>query len=298
MNTALRFFAGCIIITIILSCSKQPAFDATGTFEAIETIVSSEGSGAIKEFLLVEGQELKKGQYIGYIDTIQLYLKMKQLEAQVKSTISQKPDINRQIASLKAQIKAAEKDKERYTNLAKDDAIPQKQLDDINAEVAVLQGQLDALNSSLNITTKGITLQADPIAIQIDQVKDQLEKSIILNPIQGIVLSKYVEPNEIASIGKPLYKIADLSTIILRAYITGNQLPLVKLNQKVKVLVDADKESYKEYSGVIEWVNSKAEFTPKTIQTKDERANLVYAIKIRVKNDGFLKIGMYGEVKF
>ncbi|GAL83192.1 hypothetical protein Solca_2544 [Sporocytophaga myxococcoides] len=280
-----------------MSCSKQTSYDATGTFEAVETIISSEGNGVIKEFELEEGQDLSQGQYVGYIDTIQLFLKMKQLEAQIKSTISQKPDISRQIASLKAQIKAAEKDKERFTDLAKEDAIPQKQLDDITAQVDVLHRQLDALYSSLNITSKGITLQADPITIQIAQVEDQLRKSIILNPVKGTVLSKYVEANEIASVGKPLYKIADLSTIILRAYITGSQLPIVKLNQKVKVLVYADKGSYKEYSGMIEWISSTAEFTPKTIQTKDERANLVYAIKIRVKNDGYLKIGMYGEVK-
>lgn len=296
MNAA-KIFAGCLIIMILVSCSKQVAYDATGTFEAIETIISSEGNGVIKEFHLEEGQELNKGQYIGYIDTIQLYLKMKQLEAQVKSTVSQKPDINRQIASLKAQIKAAEKDKERFTDLAKDNAIPLKQLDDITAQVDVLHSQLDALYSSLNITTKGISLQADPITIQMVQVEDQLRKSIILNPVKGTVLSKYVEANEVAAVGKPLYKIADLSTIILRAYITGSQLPAIKLNQSVKVLVDADSNSYKEYPGVIEWISSKAEFTPKTIQTKDERANLVYAIKIRVKNDGYLKIGMYGEVK-
>ncbi len=297
MIKAIKYFSGCLMIIILLSCSKQTAFDATGTFEAIETIISSEGNGVIKEFQIEEGQELSQGQYVGYIDTIQLYLKMKQLEAQIKSTISQKPDISRQIASLEAQIKAAEKDKERFTDLAKDDAIPQKQLDDITAQVDVFHRQLDALYSSLNITTKGITLQADPITIQIAQVEDQLRKSIILNPVKGTVLSKYVEVNEVASVGKPLYKIADLSTIILRAYISGSQLPIVKLNQEVKVLVDADKGSYKEYPGVIEWISSKAEFTPKTIQTKDERANLVYAIKIRVKNDGYLKIGMYGEVK-
>ncbi len=282
---------------ILVSCSKQAAYDATGTFEAVETIISSEGNGVIKEFQLEEGQELSQGQYIGYIDTIQLHLKMKQLEAQVKSTVSQKPDISRQIASLKAQIKAAEKDKERFTELAKDNAIPLKQLDDITAQVDVLHRQLEALYSSLNITTKGISLQADPITIQMAQVEDQLRKSIILNPVKGTVLSKYVEAHEIAAVGKPLFKIADLSTIILRAYITGSQLSTIKLNQSAKVLVDADNGSYKEYPGVIEWISSKAEFTPKTIQTKDERANLVYAIKIRVKNDGYLKIGMYGEVK-
>jgi len=298
MNAAFRFLAGSAVAMLLLSCSREPKFDATGTFEAVETIIAAEGNGVIKQFQLEEGQELEPGQFVGFIDTIQLYLKRKQLEAMITSTVSQKPDINRQIASLKAQIKAAEKDKIRFTNLAREGAIPQKQLDDVVAHLDVLSGQLEALTSSLSITSKGISLQADPLTIQIAQVEDQLQRYILRNPVKGTVLSKYVEANELASVGKPLYKIADLSTLILRAYVTGSQLPSLKINQQVHVLVDGADGAYKEYPGVIEWISSKAEFTPKTIQTKDERANLVYAIKIRVKNDGYLKIGMYGEVKF
>jgi len=298
MNAAFRFLAGSAVAMLLLSCSREPKFDATGTFEAVETIIAAEGNGVIKKFQLEEGQELEPGQFVGFIDTIQLYLKRKQLEAMITSTVSQKPDINRQIASLKAQIKAAEKDKIRFTNLAREGAIPQKQLDDVVAHLDVLSGQLEALTSSLSITSKGISLQADPLTIQIAQVEDQLQRYILRNPVKGTVLSKYVEANELASVGKPLYKIADLSTLILRAYVTGSQLPSLKINQQVHVLVDGADGAYKEYPGVIEWISSKAEFTPKTIQTKDERANLVYAIKIRVKNDGYLKIGMYGEVKF
>jgi len=287
-----------LLITILIACSgRDPEPDAVGTFEAVETIIPAEASGVIKEFSVEEGQFLQKDQIVGYIDTVQLYLRMKQLQAQIKSTVSQKPDINRQIASLQTQLKVAKREKARIENLLKADAATGKQLDDVNAQVEILKQQLEAQQSSLDITTKGISLQADPISIQIEQLKDQLDKSKIQNPINGTVLSKYSEANEMATIGKPLYKIADLRTIILRAYITNEVLSTIKLNQQVKVLVDAEEGKYRQYDGIIEWINNKAEFTPKTIQTKDERANLVYAVKIRVKNDGLLKIGMYGEVK-
>ena len=288
-----------LISIVLLSCDKtKNEYDASGAFETEETIISSEATGAIKQFDLEEGQTLKAGDHIGYIDSTQLYLRKKQLETQVGATLSQKPNIPAQIAALQVQLSAAEKDQQRYANLRKDDIGTQKQYDDITAQVEVIKKQIEALKTSLTITSESVDKQTNPLRIQIEQINDQLHKCNIINPINGVVLTKYVEPNEMAVPGKPLYKIADLSFLYLRAYITGAQLSQIKLNQVAKVLIDDGATNYKEYSGEIIWISNKSEFTPKTIQTKEERANTVYAIKIKVKNDGLLKIGMYGEVKF
>jgi HlyD family secretion protein len=229
---------------------------------------------------------------------VQLHLKKKQLQSQIRSVLAQKPNIAVQVAALQTQLQNYEKEKVRFTNLVKADAATQKQLDDINAQIEVVKKQLEAQQSSLGITSQSINEQTQPLDVQIEQLNDQIAKSRIVNPVNGTVLSKYTEPNEVVAVGKPLYKIADLSFMTLRAYVSGNQLPQIKLNQTEKVMIDDKDGALKEYSGEISWISSKAEFTPKTIQTKDERANLVYAIKVRVKNDGFLKIGMYGEMKF
>jgi Multidrug resistance efflux pump len=281
----------------LMSCGqKEQVYDASGTFEAVETIVSAEATGTIKTLNLAEGQVLKAGETIGYIDTIQLYLKKKQLRAQINVVLGKKPDVPAQIAAYQEQLKQANRERQRITNLLKADAATPKQLDDANAQIAIIKKQIAAQRSSLNITSTSLNQETLPLNVQIDQLNDQLLKSKIINETAGTVLVKYVEVNEMASIGKPLYKISDLSSIILRAYITGNQLPAIKLGQKVEVLVDSADGKYKTYEGIIEWISDKAEFTPKTIQTKDERANLVYAIKVKLKNDGYLKIGMYGEI--
>jgi len=290
----------CILLIglITVSCkNNKDEYDASGTFEAIETIVSAEASGTIKELSLEEGQLVEKGKMVGYIDSIQLHLKRKQLLAQVKATLSRMPDVPAQVAALEEQLKQAEREQKRISNLVKADAATQKQLDDVNAQILILKKQIEAQQSSLGITSHGLNEDTSPLKIQIEQLDDQLEKCRIINPVKGTVLVKYAEVNEMTMTGKPLYKVADLSTIILRAYISGDQFSQVKTEQSVKVIVDDGKTS-KEYAGIIEWISDKAEFTPKTIQTKDERANLVYAIKVKVKNDGLLKIGMYGEVKF
>lgn len=287
------------IILLMSACNNnKTSFDASGSFEAEETIISSEASGTIKQFNIEEGQTLKTGETIGYVDSTQLYLKKKQLETQIKALLSKKPNISVQLSALQSQLATAEKEKIRITNLVKGDAATSKQLDDINANIEVIKKQIEAQKSTLEISSEGIGKDATPLYVQIEQLNDQLEKCKITNPINGTVLAKYAEQNEMTSPGKALYKIADLSTIILRAYISGNQLPQVKLNQKVKVATDDGKGGFKETEGVIIWINDKAEFTPKTIQTKDERANMVYAIKIKVANDGTYKIGMYGEIKF
>lgn len=285
-----------LILSLALSaCNKQANdHDATGTFESTETIIAAEANGVIQQFDIEEGAILKAGQLIGYINTTQLYLKKKQLQSQIRTTLSQKPNIPKQIAALQVQLSAAEREQLRITNLLKADAATPKQLDDINAQIGVIRKQIEAQQSVLGIATESISEQALPLMVQIEQIDDQLKKCRIVNPTDGTVLIKYAERNEMTNAGKSLYKIADLSNLILRAYITGNQLSIIKLNQTVKVKIDSNKS----YDGVIEWISNKAEFTPKTIQTKDERANLVYAIKIKVKNDGFLKLGMYADVVF
>lgn len=283
---------------LLASCQPKSDFDASGAFEADETIISAEANGKLETFTVEEGQDLKAGQVVGYVDTVQLYLKKKQLESQIKATLSQKPNISTQLAGLQTQLKTAEKERDRVANLVKADAATQKQLDDANALIDLLNKQIAAQQSSLGITSGSIDQQTLPLQVQLEQVNDQISKSIITNPINGTVITKYAEPNEIVGGGKPLYKIADLSFLTLKAYISGDQLPLIKLNQTVKVFTDNATGGYDEHEGVITWVSSKAEFTPKTIQTKDERANLVYAVKIKVANNGYLKMGMYGEVKF
>lgn len=287
------------LTTILFSCSNGNGdFDATGTFESEEIIVSTEAMGKLIKFEIEEGMNLKQDQIVGVVDTTQLHLKKKQLESTIKAVLSKQPDIPTQLAAIQEQIATAEREKKRIENLVKQDAATTKQLDDINSQLDVLNKQYDATKSSLTITKQGIQSEALPLIAQVEQIQDQINKSIITNPIDGTVLTRYAMQDEITSNGKALYKIANLSEMILRAYINGDQLGQVKLDQKVKVYVDKGDGKQKELEGVIYWVSSKAEFTPKTIQTKDERANLVYAIKVRVKNDGFLKIGMYGEVKF
>jgi HlyD family secretion protein len=289
-----------IIASLFLICctGDKSQYDASGTFEAVETIVSSEATGVIKDFRIEEGSDLEAGQVVGYIDSTQLYLRKKQLQAQVNAVLSRKPDVAAQIASLREQLKQAEREQHRIDNLLKADAATQKQLDDATSQVAIIKKQIEAQESSLGITSRSINEESSPLTIQIAQLNDQLAKCKVVNEVKGTVLTKYAEVNEMAVTGKPLYKIADLSVITLRAYVTGDQLPFLKLNQRVSVFVDAGEGTQKEYTGTVQWISNKAEFTPKTIQTRDERANLVYAVKIRVRNDGYIKIGMYGEVKF
>ncbi len=299
MKSKIIFTALLVISTIMFSCSNGNGdFDATGTFESEEIIVSSEASGRIIKLDVEEGVLLKKDQIVGLIDTTQLYLKKKQLLASIKAVISKQPDINTQLASLEKQIEAAKTEKKRIENLVLSDAASTKQLDDINNQLEVLNKQYLAAKSSLTITKQGLQSETLPLYAQVEQIQDQINKSIIKNPVEGTVLTKYSKLEEVTGTGKALYKIADLSLMTLRAYINGDQLGQIKLGQKVKVFVDKGDGEQKELNGEIYWISSKAEFTPKTIQTKDERANLVYAIKVKVINDGYLKIGMYGEVKF
>jgi HlyD family secretion protein len=295
-----RYFITGLVFSLLLlsSCNNGIEQDATGTFEATEIIISSETAGKLTQFVVEEGSLLQAGVEIGCVDTVQLYLKKKQLQASFQAVLSRKPDIAKQIAAVREQITTQKRELNRFEILVKNNAATQKQVDDIRSSIAVLEKQQEAQLSALKSSDRSLSDESEAVAIQIEQLDDQLMKSHISSPIDGTVLVKYAEPNELVTMGKPLFKIADLSEMTLRAYITNAQLNQIRLGQKVKVFTDSGKDAYKENEGVIYWISSQAEFTPKTIQTKDERENLVYAIKIRVKNDGLIKIGMYGEVRF
>ena len=284
----------------LLSCNRNKfEHDASGTFEATEVIVSSEANGKLESFQLTEGDQLGKGQYVGYVDSIQLYLKKRQLIATNKAIQVKRPDISVQVSSIKEQIAKAEFEKRRIQRLLADNAATQKQLDDANSQIEVLKKSLNAQENSLSTSVNSLNEESNTNTVQVSQIEDQLKKCKIINPIQGTVLNKFVEEKEVVTQGKALYKIADTKNLFLRAYIVSEQLEKIKIGQKVKVFINISEDKQKSYPGTITWISDKAEFTPKTIQTQDERQNLVYAVKIAVTNtDGLIKIGMYGDVDF
>ncbi|HMT73527.1 MAG TPA: HlyD family efflux transporter periplasmic adaptor subunit [Chitinophagaceae bacterium] len=300
-------------ITVLASCkSGNGKYDATGTFEANEVIVSSELSGKILSFSVEEGMMLAKDTVVGTVDAANITLQKEQVEASVAALSEKTADVSpavrlleNQLAVQQSQLNNLLHEQARVQNLLKQDAATGKQLDDITAQVDVARKNLTVTQQQINVQKNNVATQnrsilseGKPLQKRVAQLDEQLKKANIINPVGGTVITKYAEPGEITATGKALYKIADLSTMMLRAYITGSQLSQIKLGQAVKVLVDDGADKYREIPGTISWISDKAEFTPKTIQTKDERANLVYATKIKVKNDGYLKIGMYGEVKF
>ena len=287
------------VALIMAACgNKEKTYDATGTFEATETTVFAEQSGALLAFHVNEGDELAMGHEVGLIDTTQTWLKIQQLGATKEVYQSQKPDMERQIAAIRQQLVKAQQEEQRYRELVADGAAPSKMLDDVVSQVKVLQRQLDAQISSLSTSTRALDKQTAAADVQVSQLRDMLRKCHITTPTKGTVLEKYVERGEFVAVGKPLFKIADTEDMYMRAYVTSAQLQNIKLGQKVKVFADYGDNQRKEYDGSISWISSRSEFTPKTILTDDERADLVYAVKIAIKNDGFVKIGMYGEVKF
>ena len=288
-NTIFRLL---LITSILVSCNKNnDNADGYGNFEATETTISAEGNGKLLQFTVEEGQTLKKEALVGYIDTIQLALKKEQLNVSKNVISSKSKGVLSQISVLRSQLKTAQISKNRIENLIKSNAGTQKQLDDINGKIDVIRQQI----RSVEIQNAPIVNELKSIDVQIEQLEDQIKKSKIVNPVNGTVLVKYVEPYEITSFGRPLYKIADLSTMQLRVYVGETQLPNLKIGQEVTVKIDTD-EDMKDYKGIISWIASEAEFTPKIIQTKEERVNLVYAVKIDVKNNGSLKIGMPAEM--
>lgn len=282
----------------LTSCGdKEKEYDGTGTFEATEVTVSAEQNGALVQMDVNEGDKVDMGKQVGLIDTVQLYLKARQIGATKLVYASQRPDMGKQVAATREQLAKAREEYNRFAGLVKDGAANRKNLDDARSQVQVLERQLEAQLSSLHTSTNSLNAQMGTTDVQKLQVADQLKKCHILTPIAGTVLEKYAERGEYATVGKPLFKMADIDHMYLRAYITSAQLKNVKLGQQVKVFADYGNGEKKEYPGKVTWISAKSEFTPKTILTDDERADLVYAIKVAVKNDGYVKIGMYGEVK-
>jgi len=277
--------------SLIVACGNDEKADGYGNFEATEITISAENSGKLVQFNVEEGQVLEKGHYVGYIDTIQLALKRDLLLTSKAIVYSKSGSVLSQIKVLNAQLKTANINKDRMENLIRENAGTQKQLDDINGEINVIQNQIKGVESQ----NSPVIDELKSIDVQLEQVEDLLQKSNIVNPTNGTVLTKYAETSEITSFGRTLYKIADLDLMELRVYVSETQLSTLEIGQKVTVKVDAD-ETMKNYEGVISWIASEAEFTPKIIQTKEERVNLVYALKVNVVNDGGLKIGMPAEM--
>lgn len=315
------------VLLLLVACgNKEKEYDATGTFEATEVTVSAKSTGELQRFDVTEGQEIDQNVVVGTIDAYQLKLQRQQLEntkEQLKAnkkqlnatrgaTNSKQLDLEKQVASIRQQIANAQRERQRYNELVNDGAVPRKQLDDINYQIKVLEKQLAATqeqirsnNASLKEQSQGITAQMEGIDAQQltvesqkAQLDDQIANSDIKAPITGSVLEKYVERGEYVTVGKPLFKMADTQNMFIRAYVTSAQLKDIKVGQQVKVFADYGNGQKKSYDGTVTWISSRSEFTPKTILTDDERADLVYAVKIAFKNDGYVKIGMYGEVKF
>lgn len=284
---------------VIAGCSSRNTdFDATGTFEATEVTVSAEQNGRLLSFALNEGEEVSAGAELGLIDTVALSLQLEQARATRQVYASQRPDTEKQIAATRSQLAKARTEQRRCEELVKDGAVPTKMLDDATSQVELLERQLDAQLSSLSRSTNTLNNQMAATDVQVRLLQDQLNRCHIKAPITGTVLDKYAEEGEFVAVGKPLFKIADMSRMYLRAYITSQRLEQVKTGQTVTVFADYGDGLRKSYEGVVTWIASHSEFTPKTILTDDERADQVYAVKISVVNDGMIKIGMYGEVKF
>ena len=283
-------------VVLAASCGTEAEFDAQGTFEATEVVVSSEATGRILNFEVEEGMVVEANQMVGAIDSVQLHLQRKQLVAQQSALLGSRPDVKKQVAALREQIAKQNEELRRVENMLKDGAATKKQKDDIEAQIKILERQLDATLSTLDKNTSTINNNSAALEAQIAALDDRISKCRIISPVGGTVLVKYAEAGELASVGKPLMKIADLDNIYLRAYFTSDQLANIKLGDEVKVVADFGGEERYDYTGRVAWISSESEFTPKTIQTKDSRANLVYAVKIAVENDGRLKIGLAGEV--
>ena len=284
-------------VLVLASCRNAEKYDATGLFEATTVTVSSETAGKLVSFDINEGDSLIGGQQVGLVDTTLLALQRKQLLSQQLSTEKSSPDIAAQAAALRSQIAHQQNECDRIARLLANGAATQKQSDDANAQLRTLRGQLEGLLSTLDKNRSSITESASALQYQREQVEEQMRKSRITAPITGTVLQKYAEQGEYATPGRPLFKMANLNDIYLRSYFTASQLAHIKIGQEVTVIADFGGDEQYEYPGKIIWIAQESEFTPKSIQTQDTRANLVYAVKVAVENDGRLKLGQYGEVR-
>ena len=288
-----------VIIVCFISCiNNNHDADAYGVFEATEIIVSSENNGKLLTFHVSEGQTYEKGQEIGCIDTFQLHLQIQQLESTIRATLASRPDIPSQLNTLQSKLQTLEKERARITTLVEANAATTKQLDDVNAEIEITRSQIAATKSTLNTQSSAILENVEAMRFQLLQLEDAMEKCKIKAPITGTVLKKYIEPNELAFQGKPLFKIADITNMFIKVYVTEDMLSSIKLGQKAEIHIDMEDMQSKSYTGTVQWISAKAEFTPKMIQTKNERVNMVYAVKIAFSNDGSAKIGMPGDVIF
>ena len=296
MKKLITMASAALLLTACGNSEKE--YDATGTFEATETTISAEQNGTLLSFVINEGDEIEAESEVGLIDTTQTWLKLQQARATQEVYQSQKPDMEKQTSATRQQLAKAQAEQQRYKELVADGAAPSKMLDDATNQVQVLQRQLAAQLSSLSTNTNALSKQMAATEVQIDQLRDQLRKCHIKAPLKGTVLEKYAERGEFVAVGKPLFKMADMEQVYIRAYVTSAQLQSIRAGQQVKVFADYGDGKKQEYDGTLSWISSRSEFTPKTILTDDERADLVYAVKVRVKNDGYIKIGMYGEVKF
>lgn len=284
-------------LLLIASCGKESEFDAQGTFEATEIIVSAEATGRILCFDVEEGSTVEAGNIVGAIDSTQLHLQRRQLIAQQSALLSSRPDVKKQVASIREEIAKQKSELARVENMLRDGAATQKQYDDIGAHIRILEGKLEAALSTLDKNTSSINENSVAIEAQIAALDDRIAKCRINSSVSGTLLVKYAQAGEMASPGKPLMKVANLNEIFLRAYFTSEQLANITLGDTVTVIADFGGDERYSYEGRITWIASENEFTPKSIQTRDSRANLVYAVKIAVKNDGRLKVGLAGEVK-
>ena len=284
-------------VFLLIACGGKQDFDATGTFEATEVTLSAETTGRLLTLASEEGMQVHVGEVLAVVDTAALHLQLQQLRTQQSALLKSRPDIGKQVASLRSQIVKQEREVARVENLEKDNAATQKQLDDAQTQLGVLRNLLDATLSQLGSSSEAIEQNAAAMEWQIKQVALQLERSTLKAPMDGMVLATWLHPGEMAVAGRPLLKVADLDHIYLRAYFTSDQLSKVNLGQKVTVTADFGGDERYDYEGTVTWIASESEFTPKNIQTRSSRANLVYAAKIAVVNDGRLKVGVYGEVK-
>lgn len=289
----------CVAAMVLTGCNaNRSGYDAEGYFESTEVTVSAESSGKILYFNVEEGADVEAGTLLGCIDTVQLYLTRMQLAKSAESVLKNRPDIAKQVQAMKEQLKTLEREKDRVARLLADGAATQKQMDDIESQIAVMEVQRDAQETALENSVSSLDAQSSSIGMQIAQIDDKLAKCRISSPVSGTVLTKYAEAGEFVAAGRPLFKVADLDRVYLRAYVTSAQLSEIKIGQQVKVYSDYGKGYSKEYPGTVTWISSQSEFTPKNIQTDDERRNLVYAIKVAVGNDGLIKLGMYGGIVF
>lgn len=298
MMKIIRLTASALIALTVWACNEQEkVFDATGTFEAVETTICAQQTGNLIVWNVEEGSQVQRNTEVGLIDTTQIMLRMKQVVAGKRVAAAQNPDIPKQVAALEEQLAKAQQEYRRYSELVADGAAPRKQMEDAQTQVQVLAKQLAAQRSLLNTQVSTIQAQQGEADSQTGILHNELHKCHILSPVTGTILEKYAELGEYAVPGKPLFKVADLQVMFLRAYLTSLQLQYVRIGQKVKVMADFGQGERRHYEGTITWISGKSEFTPKTVLTDDERADLVYAVKVAVKNDGMIKMGMYGEMK-